>query len=59
MSEPPDDPDPSADTERFEAFVRGGDREPEPRAATNTFRVLTLVGGLVVLAFLAWLLLAA
>ena len=48
--------DVGASTEKFQAFMRDGGREPQP-ASGNTFRVLTLVAGLVVLALLIWLLL--
>lgn len=54
--------DPSADTDRFEAFVRGGDDRGEegdvqPAASRTPFRVVTLLVGLVILAVLVWLLL--
>jgi hypothetical protein len=46
--ERPDDV--GASTERFEAFVRRGDELERERPGSNTFRVLTLLGGLAVLA---------
>ena len=52
--EPPEDV--GASTERFEAFVRQGE-DLERQQGSNTFRILTLLGGLVVLAALIWLLL--
>jgi hypothetical protein len=41
--------DVGASTERFEAFVRRGERLERQHEGGNTFRILTLVGGLVVL----------
>jgi hypothetical protein len=55
------DEDPSADTERFRRFATETDPVASPAAtggAATRFRVLALVGGLVVLALLVWLILS-
>ena len=49
-----DPTDRTADTDAFRAFA---DAEAPPERSATSFRVLTLVGGLVVLAGLVWLLL--
>ena len=56
------DLDPGADTGRFRAFAAGGaeDGMPGPVArggSTASFRLLTLLGGMVVFAGIVWLLL--
>lgn len=54
---PDDEPlDPTADTGRFQAFVEGDDDLDRPPAAGVSFRLATLVGGLLVGAALIWLL---
>lgn len=56
MSDPPDPEDPGGNTEMFAAF-QARRPEPEPRRAVGApFRILTLLGGLVLLALLVWLL---
>lgn len=47
--------DPTADTGRFQRFAE--QELPAERGGSNAFRVLTLVGGLVVFAGIVWLLL--
>jgi hypothetical protein len=56
MSDHEQPEDVGASTERFEAFVRQG-QETEREPQRNTFRVVTLLAGLVVLAAVIWLLL--
>lgn len=56
------DLDPGADTGRFRAFAAGGADGEAPGPAerggsTATFRLLTLLGGLVAFAGIVWLLL--
>jgi hypothetical protein len=46
-----------ASTERFEAFVREGEALEGARGGSNTFRIVTLLGGLVVLGVVVVLLL--
>ena len=56
----PDADDLSADTERFRRFARRDDAEGEVTTGGPSavpFRLLTLAGGLVVLALVIWLLL--
>lgn len=59
MSEPrpPDDTDPSADTGMFRAFANRPPDTPQPKAVGASFRLLTLLGGLALLALVIWLLL--
>lgn len=55
-----DDDDLSADTERFRRFARRDDADgtvETGKAVGVPFRLLTLLGGLLVLALLIWLLL--
>lgn len=49
------EPDPSADTEMFQAFVERG--EDPPSVSNTRFRLLTLAAGLAVFVLLVWLLL--
>ena len=58
MSDQPEhEPDPGADTQMFKAFVEREERATErPRAVGAPFRILTLLGGLVIFAGLIWLL---
>ena len=57
------DLDPGADTGRFQAFAAGGAEDGMPGpverggGSTTTFRLLTLLGGLVAFAAIVWLLL--
>jgi hypothetical protein len=54
------DDDLSADTERFRRFARRDDGDGEVAtggASSVSFRLLMLIGGLVVLALVVWLLL--
>lgn len=53
-----DDPrDVGADTEMFAAFQARGEPRPDLQPVGVPFRVLTLLGGLVLLVLLIWLLL--
>ena len=54
---PPPDPGDSADTQMFRKFVEADDRLERPKAVGAPFRILTLLGGLVVFAGLVYLLL--
>ena len=58
MTEPPrpSDPDDSADTQMFRAFVDRKDAE-RPKAVGAPFRIITLLVGLVVFAGIVFLLL--
>lgn len=54
-----DELDPAADTSMFQAFVQRGDQEQpvqRGKAVGAPFRILTLLGGLVVFALIVWLL---
>jgi len=53
----PDESDPAADTGMFRAFAQRPPDPPRPRAVGVPFRILTLLGGLAVLALVIWLLL--
>jgi hypothetical protein len=57
--QPPEGPDPddSANTEMFQAFVARGEEADRPKAVGAPFRILTLLAGLVVFALLVYLLL--
>ncbi len=54
---PPDETDPTADTGMFRAFANRPAETPRPKAVGAPFRILTLLGGLAILALVIWLLL--
>jgi len=53
----PDESDPAADTGMFRAFAQRPPDPPRPKAVGVPFRILTLLGGLALLALVIWLLL--
>jgi hypothetical protein len=57
MSEHEGPEDVGASTERFEAFMKQGDDLDRRRPGNSSFRIFTLVIGLVVLGGVVWLLL--
>lgn len=52
---PPQESDPSADTQMFRAFIER-DETPPPKAVGAPFRIITLLMGLALFAGLIWLL---
>ena len=52
---PPQESDPSADTQMFRAFAEREDTQP-PKAVGAPFRIITLLIGLALFAGLIWLL---